>query len=188
MAQRTFAGKETEWVPWESDPGTKKATFLMFVLGGFSVFACANIIPSILMKTNLFTRTSLFVPEPSILAAASISLPGVLLDIFFNVAVVGTTEQMTQTSSMNGFGLLLPHGKSWIKYVLGMAVVAAISCAHGYLAYVGPYLWIRILAAFAAFTVMYVFQMKTGSLLLVGEVHAAYNTAEILIPILIASI
>lgn len=195
MAQRTFAGKESEWVPWENDPGTKKATFLMFILGGFSVFACANIIPSILIKTNLFMRTSLFVPEPSILAAASSSgifpfiSAALLLDIFFNAAVVGPTEQMAQTSSMNAFGLLLPHGKeTWIKYVLGMAVVAGISCAHGYLAYVGPYLWIRIIAAFLAFTVMFIFQMKTGSLLLVGEIHSAYNIAEILIPLLLVAI
>lgn len=195
MIQRTFAGKDSEWVPWENDPGSKKATFLMFVLGGFSVFACANIIPSILIRTGLFTRTSLFVPEPSILAAATspsifpFISAAVLLDIFFNAAVVGLTEQMAQTSSMNAFGLLLPRGKyAWLKYVLGMAVVAGISCAHGYLAYVGPYLWIRIIAAFAAFTVMFAFQMKTGSLLLVGEIHSAYNIAEILIPLLISTI
>jgi hypothetical protein len=183
MARRLFS-HEKEWLGWEDNPGSKNASALWWFGGVAAVFSCAHLIPAFL--TGIGFRAALFIPQPNVLAATFSISEATLLDIFFNATVVGIAEQMLILSFINA--LVSEASSDLRKYGTAVLIVAFISGAHGYLAYVGPLMWVGIIAAFAAFMVMFVIQLKTKSLVLVGFVHVGYNEIEILLPILLGLI
>lgn len=184
VGTRVLKGKQSEWLRWEDDPGTGKASVLYWLAGVMVVFSLASLIPTFLVKTG-FTA-ALYVPEPNSLAATLPISQAMLLDIFFNMTVVGFVEQMIIVAIINA--VVSESSEAITKGVVAAMVIALISLAHGYLAYAGPLMWVGIITAFGAFLAMFIIQLKTGSLVLTGEVHSAYNTIRIILPILLAFI
>lgn len=172
---------EKEWLGWEENPGSKNATALYWLGGLATVFSCAHLIPALL--TGIGFRAALFIPSPNILAATFPFSEATLLDLFFNATVVGIAEAMVVLAFINA--LVTEKSSNLVKFGTATLINGFISAAHGYLAYVGPLMWVGIVTAFAAFMAMFIIQWKTRSLVLVAYIHSSFNCLTILIAVLL---
>lgn len=182
VVTRVLAGKDKEWLSWETDVGSKNAGFIIWLLGAVSVFFIAQIIPAIWMRTAGMT-SALFVPKPLMLATGNVNFVVVGSDLLFNTSVVGMSEQMAVLASINAAVLVNPDSEA-LKVGAVAAAIGVWAAAHGYIAYVGPLLWAGIVMALVAGVVMFFIQKYTGSLLLTALVHSAANDAMILLPVI----